>query len=135
MSNKKTWKELNPQQESFLANFLDPNSETWGNYTQSALKAGYDQEYAENLSSQMPKWLKENLQDSNLVTKALLNLSEFLGDDDNRNLKWDASKFTLSRLAKNKFSERSELTGDKGAPLNITLTKYDDTDDPTRIQS
>ena len=99
---------LNLQQELFLKHFLDPKSETFSNYLQSALKAGYSQEYAETISYQMPKWLDEALEDSTIVRKAMDNLSEFLGDEQNKNLQWDATKFTLSRLNKGKFSEETE---------------------------
>lgn len=114
---KATWKELNPQQEAFLVNYLDPKSETWGNYTQSAIKAGYTQQYADNITNAMPKWLSENLQDSGLISKALSNLWEFVGDEENKNLQWDATKFTLTRLNKEKFSERVENTGKGGKDL------------------
>jgi hypothetical protein len=116
-STKQTWIELNPQQELFLKNFLDPNSETFSNYTQSAIKAGYSKEYGENISHQMPKWLDEALEDSTLVRKALDNLSEFLGDRENTNARLDATKFTLTRLNKSKFSERVESTGKDGKDL------------------
>jgi len=52
--------DLNPQQQTFLRHFLDPKSETWGNYYQSAKKAGYSEEYSQNISGQMPGWLSEN---------------------------------------------------------------------------
>lgn len=127
MANKEekaTWKELNLQQMAFLQYFLDPKSETWSNYTQSAIKAGYDKEYAENLSSEMPKWLDEALQDTNLVNIALTNLSEFLGDKDNPSIRADMTKFTLKTLKKDKFSERAELTGKDGKDLiDNTFTK------------
>lgn len=109
---------LNPQQQEFLKNFLDPKSETFSNYLQSGLKAGYSQEYSESISAQMPKWLDEALEDNQLVLKALNNLSEFLGDRDNPNHRLDATKFTLSRLNKGKFSEKTEQEV-KG---NINLT-------------
>lgn len=124
---KKTWKVLNPQQEEFLKNFLDPNSETFGKYLPSALKAGYSQEYSENLSSTMPKWLDGALEESTLVRKALDNLSEFLGDAENHTIRADMTKFTLSRLAKGKFSERRELTGEGGEELKIGIVNYADT--------
>lgn len=121
-TEKATWKVLNPQQELFLQCFLDPQAETFGSYRKSALKAGFAEDYADNISSLMPKWLEESLEDSSLVRKALDNLSDFIGDGENKNLQWDATKFTLSRLAKGKFSERSELTGDKGQPIQIQFS-------------
>lgn len=120
-NEKATWKVLNPQQDMFLKNFLDPKSDTFSNYTQSALKAGYTQEYAETISSQMPKWLDEALEDGNLVRKALDNLSEFLGDRENASIRADITKFTLTRLAKGKFSERQELTGKDGKDLPVPI--------------
>lgn len=116
---KKTWTELSPQQADFLKYYLDPSSETWGNAYQTALKVGYAEEYATNITGQMPKWLSNALEDNNLVQQALVNLSDFIRDSENRNIQWDATKFTLTRLAKNKFSERQELTGQDGMPLII----------------
>lgn len=121
---------LNPQQELFLQSFLDPKSETFSNYTQSAIKAGYSKEYADNITALMPKWLEESLEDSELVRKALDNLSDFIGDSENRNLQWDATKFALSRLHKSKFSERQEHTGKDGKELTINVVKYGDNSTP-----
>lgn len=115
--------ELTPQQQTFLANYLDPKSETWSNAYQSALRAGYSEEYAKNMTGQMPDWLSENIKDSSLLQTALNNLNEFLNTTDERaqNLKWDATKTVLKGLAKNKFSERTELTGANGKELKITF--------------
>lgn len=115
---------FDPRQEDFLKNFLDPKSETFSNYYKSALKAGYSEEYAKNISGQMPKWLDEALEDNELVRNALDNLSEFIRDSENKNLQWDATKFTLSRLAKGKFSDRTEHTGKDGKDLTINVIKY-----------
>ena len=51
--------ELSPRQIEFLRLYNDPKSETFGNALQSALKAGYSQEYAENITSLFPDWLKK----------------------------------------------------------------------------
>lgn len=110
---------LNPQQSAFLEAYLDPQSETWSNATQSALKAGYTQEYADNIMSAMPKWLSRVLDDKTLVQKAIDNLSEFVGNRENDNYRWDATKFVLTTLGRNKFSTRSELSGPGGKDLFI----------------
>lgn len=124
---------LNPQQQEFLKNFLDPKSETFSNYLQSALKAGYSEEYAKNISGQMPKWLDESLEDSNLVREALNNLSEFIRDKENKSIQWDATKFTLSRLNKGKFSEKMEQehSNPDGNLKTIVINKYGGTNQPT----
>jgi hypothetical protein len=115
---------LNSQQETFLKNYIDPSSETWSNAVQSALKAGYSEEYANNITALMPKWLEEAINDNKILEKAIKNLSDFIGDSDNKPIQWDATKFALSRLGKSKFSERVEQTGKDGKDLQITLVKY-----------
>jgi len=67
-----------PRQTIFLSLFLDPQSKTFSNVLQSGLKAGYKREYAENLTSEMPKWLSENLGDLQMLAKAERNLNEIL---------------------------------------------------------
>lgn len=119
---------LNPQQELFLQSFLDPKSETFGNYTTSAIKAGFSEKYADNISALMPKWLDEALEDSNIVRKAMDNLYTFIGDDQNKTIQWDATKFALSRLNKSKFSERTEHTGKDGKDITIKVVKYGNND-------
>lgn len=108
---------LNPQQEKFLQLYLDPKSETWGNLRQSALSVGFSAEYADNIGSLLPKWLQEGMNDNALVQKALDNLSDFIGNKKLPTYRWDATKFVLSTLGKNKFSTRQEVTGKDGAPL------------------
>lgn len=67
-----------PRQSVFLAFYLDPKSETYSNALQSALKAGYAQEYAESITAQMPAWLSESLGDNQRVLKAQQHLDEVL---------------------------------------------------------
>lgn len=106
---------LKPQQEVFLQAYLDPQSNTWGNALQSAIKAGYSQDYADNIMALMPKWLENVLQDHTLTQKALDNLSDFIGNNENINIKWDATKFVLTTLGKKRFSSQTE-----------TVIKFDD---------
>jgi len=122
------WTENDPRQKAFLAAYLDPKSETWSNALQSALRAGFAQEYAENITHLMPDWLSEALGDNILIQKALNNLNDFLSTDDEKlqSIKADLTKFTLKGLQKNKFSERSEVTGKDGKDIiPETLTSED----------
>jgi hypothetical protein len=123
-----------PRQTSFIAYYLDPNSDTYSNCLQSALKAGYEREYAENLLNIMPKWLSESLDvsgDMKRLRKAEKNLDEVqnmivIGEDGrvdtnllDKRLKVDF--FYAERLNKNKYSVRKEMTGAGGErliPLN-----------------
>lgn len=124
--------ELNPQQQKFLEVFLDPNSETWGNYRQSALKAGYSQDYADNISVQMPDWLNDNLGKSRRVIKAEKNLDTALdgGLDDpdkgGKPIQMKATELVLKSHKKSLYSDRTELTGKDGAELQTLLVRFID---------
>ncbi|RMD72955.1 MAG: hypothetical protein D6822_00430 [Cyanobacteria bacterium J149] len=123
--NKANQYKPDPRQSLFLSNYLDPKSKTFGNALQSALKAGYAQEYAEAITAKMPAWLAEKVRDTYLVSKAEENLKEFLENGDEK-IKADITKFVLSRLAKAKYSERQEVTGKDGKDLVIQVVKFDE---------
>lgn len=53
--------------------------------------------------------------------KAEKNLEEFLTMKENNKVKADITKFTLSRLNKKHYSERTELTGKDGENLPIPI--------------
>ena len=115
--------DLTPQQEAFLAYYTDPKSVTWSNGYQSAIKAGYKEEYAKTITAQMPAWLSENINKSNLIRKAERNLDkalEGLLDDPNsgkKDIQWKATDMTLRTLRKEDFTERQEHTGANGEKL------------------
>lgn len=114
---------LTPQQEKFLAGYTNPKSPTFGNALQSALKAGYSQEYSESITHQLPNWLAENLGRQKIVEKAEKNLEIALegGLDDpekgKKEIQWKATEMTLRTLKKEDFSERIEQTGKDGKDL------------------
>jgi phage terminase small subunit len=128
--------ELNPQQAEFLANYTNPNSETFGNAKQSALKAKYSEEYSDNITGLMPEWLKENIGDYRRLSKAEKVLDKVLEMDavdqegklDNQLLKTqtDVAKFVGSTIGKAKYSTRNEITGKEGGSIEINIVKYDD---------
>jgi len=137
---------LNPQQAEFLTNYTNPNSETFGNALQSALRAKYSQEYAESITSQMPDWLSENLGDMKRLSRAEKVLDKTLemetvdqdGKVDNQLLKTqtDVAKFVASTVGKKKYSTRSELTGANGRDLTFNVIAYNDNhNDSTPVQS
>jgi hypothetical protein len=137
-----------PRQVLFLSYYFDPNSESFSNGLQSAIRAGYGKEYAENLVSNMPKWLSEFVGDQYLVKKAEKNIKEFLEmnvtnqgvtkdgkeiyeyDDAGKiRVKADVSKFILERLNKDKYSQRQEIATPlnliQGIKIEIVLPKND----------
>lgn len=115
--------DLTPQQQLFLKGYTDPKSPTFGNALQSALKAGYSEEYANNITSLMPDWLSENIGKSKMVMKAERNLDMALDgllddpDKGGRPLQYKASEFTLKALKKEEYSDRIEHTGKDGKDL------------------
>lgn len=121
---------LTPQQEQFLYNYTNPKSKTFSNAYKSALKAGYSEEYSQNMTGQLPLWLSEHISDHFLIKKATDNLKETLEDKENKPLRWDATKFTLSRLNKAKFSERNEVTDGEGNPISINILNYGSNNTP-----
>lgn len=129
-------KVLDPKQEAFLKAFLDPKGACFGNYRQSAMKAGYSQDYADNISVEMPKWLEESLGKSRKVAKAEKNLEMALDgllDDPEKGAKqyqYKATEFTLKTLRREDYSERKELTGKDGESLAavINIVSPDDGD-------
>jgi hypothetical protein len=70
-----------PRQQLFLAYYLDPKSETFGNALQSGLRAGFSENYSSQILSEQPEWLLEKLRSirtSRLLEKAERNLDELL---------------------------------------------------------
>ena len=120
--NKEKKPELTPRQIRFLELYLNPESETFGNATQSALRAGFKQEYAENITHRLPNWLAENVGDSELIALALKNLKELLDEDKDKRIKADMTKFTLERLHKKKFSTKTEVEHKGKLELDLEIT-------------
>jgi len=118
---------LNPQQELFLSYYTDPKSETFSNACQSAIKAKYSKEYAENITSLMPGWLSESMGDMKRLRKAERNLDEVQNlpiiDSEGKvdvNLidkRTKVDMFMAERLNKAKYSTRTEQTGKDGKDL------------------
>jgi hypothetical protein len=120
---------LTPQQQLFLSSYTDPKSPTFANAYQSALKANYSKDYAENITGQLPEWLSENLGDMRRLRKAEKNLEEVqnlpvVNEEGKVDVQLVGARskvdiFLAERLDKNKYSPRAELTGNNGKPLLI----------------
>jgi hypothetical protein len=124
---------LNPQQELFLERYTNPKSPTFGNAVQSALSAGYTENYANNITGLMPDWLFDNIGDMKRLKRAEKNLTEVQNLDiideegkvdhnliDKRN---KVDMFLAERLDKKKYSTRIENTGADGQPLVVQFAE------------
>lgn len=133
---------LTPQQELFLAYYTNPKSETFSNAYASAKKAGYAEEYSQNMISQMPDWISNNISLTRRLLKAEKVLDETLEmdtkdpvtnktDSSLQKTKADVAKFIASTVGKSTYSTRTELTGQNGEALQIQVVNYDDTEKDT----
>lgn len=99
---------LDPRQALFLEYYLKPQSPTFSNIYQSAIKAGYSDEYAQNMRAKTLEWVSENVGSvtkDKLVTKAKRNLDKLLDSDDEK-IQADITKFVAK--TDSEFSEKSE---------------------------
>jgi len=134
----KTYKthKLNPRAAMFKQFYIDPSSHTFWNIRGSAIRAGYSEEYAENISNTKPKWWIE-LQESaefnraEMLSLAENNIKKTLKDVPDTDTKvkqqHDASKFVAERVGKDHYSTRKELT-DKGGRKLFTNQSKDTSD-------
>jgi hypothetical protein len=118
---------LDPRQKLCWDLYINPKSTTFGNGLQSAIKAGYDDEYAEQITTR--PWFLEKVRRLNLLNKAERNLDNILDLplEEKANLVLDASKFVAKTLGKEEgYSERTELTGKDGEQLQpqTVLVKF-----------
>lgn len=98
-----------PRQVLFLEYYLDPKSKTFSNALQSAKKAGYDKEYAENITSIMPTWLSEKIGELQMLSKVQRNLNKFLDDDEDKRIQLDATKFVGETIGKAIYHKKQEI--------------------------
>lgn len=124
-----------PRQELFLSGYLNPKSETWSNALQSALKAGYTQEYADNIMALMPTWLSDAIGDNVLLQKASRNLGMALEghlDDQEkggRPLQYKATEFVLKGLQKNKWGDKVDPSTNNIFIKEIIINKANESND------
>jgi len=107
--------DLTPIQQLFLKEYTDPKSEYFGNAYQSAIKAGYSEDYAKNITGQMPEWLSENLGNSKLLLKARKNLEiglDGLLDDPEKGgkpIQAKLTEFTLKNVDRATFGDKADI--------------------------
>ncbi len=117
---------VNQQANIFSSFYLSPTSATFMNVRASALRAGYSETYANNITVQRPKWWIELTETADYRRARMLDSAEQALEDtvasksedsSDRKLKHDASKFISERLGKQHYSTRSEVTGADGRAI------------------
>ena len=116
-----------PRVDMFKSFYLRPDSYTFMNARQSALRAGYTEHYANNITSENgPLWFMDMVESAEhkrakMLQAAENNLLETVEsrseDRDDKKLKHDATKFVSERLGKQHYSTRQEVTGADGRAI------------------
>lgn len=143
--------QLDPRQKLCWEAYVNPKSPTFANAKQSAIKAGYEEDYADQITSS--EWFKGKLRRLNMLSKGEEVLEQTLEvehivpmismfgpvidpktkepfkrvDTGILKIKQDSAKFITSTLGKNEgYSTRTEHTGADGEDLTITIVNYGD---------
>ena len=118
---------LDPRQKICWEFYTTPNTETFGNATQSAIKAGYTDGTADTIT--LTEWFCGRLWRLNAVMKGETKIKELmeypLADQEGKmdvglaRIQADLAKYVTSTLGKDEgYSSRTEQTGKDGEPLN-----------------
>lgn len=117
---------INQQAKVFATFYLSPASDTFMNVRQSALRAGYSERYANNITVQRPKWWIELTETADYERAQMLKtaqkrlnerLTEKATDRDTLKIQTDVAKFVSERLGKEHYSTRQEVTGADGRAI------------------
>lgn len=122
MTEQKKTKHYTPQQIKFAMAYYLPDSPTFSNAYQSALKAGYTENTAKNIITQDFNWVKEIYMDlyGDGVTKAKLvkkakRVADKALDSSDEKIASSMSQFVLKTDPE--FSEKQDITS-KGENIN-----------------
>jgi hypothetical protein len=127
---------LDARQIACWENYANPESPSFGNQRQSAIRAGYGPAFADKVADQ--EWFQGRIRRLNMRIKAEKVLDEMLempvqrvkregfGEDSVEvvvtdtglvKIKQDTAKFAAERLGKDDWSTRQEITGAEGGPV------------------
>lgn len=135
---------LDPRQSQAIANYKDPMSDTFGNFSQALIKAGYKKKYVDHLDKRSVGWIAENIiNDVKLVKGAEDNLKRIVNlkvpldtklNVDIARLQVDVSKFITERLAKGKYGkseDKAQVHGD----IQINYINYSKDKEPRTLDA
>lgn len=125
MAKKDDFK-LDLRQAKFVMFYCLPNSETYSNAYKSALKAGFTDSYARNITTENLDWMNRALSEitgaitkNSLIQKSKEVIQETLEGKDKR-LAQDSAKFVLK--TDTDFSDKHDITSNGesvGAPVAL----------------
>jgi hypothetical protein len=128
----KQTKKINHQANMFATFYMQPTSTTFQNVRGSAIRAGYSEQYANNITHLKPKWWVElqassEYERAEMLAIAQKNIKNTMKDNtdtkDSKDRQLKASTFVSERLGKDHYSTRQELTDKGGRKLFTNETK------------
>lgn len=127
-------KEFTPQQIKFAMFYYLPDSPTYGNARQSALRAGFSDKYSRNITVKNLNWIKDvvleiggkGVTKDKLVRKAKRVLDKSL-DSENEKIAQDTAKFIAKTTTE--FSEKQDIVSN-GETLTVATLEFVNGDNP-----
>lgn len=121
-------KEFTPQQIKFAMYYYLPDSPTYGNARQSALKAGFSDKYSRNITVKNLNWIKDvvleiggkGVSKDKLVRKAKRVLDKSLDSEDEK-IAQDTAKFIAKTTTE--FSEKQDIVSN-GETLTVATLEF-----------
>ena len=127
-------KEFTPQQIKFAMFYYLPDSPTYGNAMQSALRAGFSDKYSRNITVKNLNWIKDvvleiggkGVTKDKLVRKAKRVLDKSLDSEDEK-IAQDTAKFIAKTTTE--FSEKQDIVSN-GETLTVATLEFVNGDNP-----
>lgn len=127
-------KEFTPQQIKFVMFYYLPDSPTYGNARQSALRAGFSDKYSRNITVKNLNWIKDvvleiggkGVTKDKLVRKAKRVLDKSLDSEDEK-IAQDTAKFIAKTTTE--FSEKQDIVSN-GETLTVATLEFVNGDNP-----
>lgn len=127
-------KEFTPQQIKFAMFYYLPDSPTFGNAMQSALRAGFSDQYARSITVKNLNWIKDIVSEiggkgvtkDKLVRKAKKVLDKSLDSEDEK-IAQDTAKFIAKTTTE--FSEKQDIVSN-GETLTVATLEFVNGDNP-----
>lgn len=121
-------KEFTPQQIKFAMFYYLPDSPTFGNAMQSALRAGFSDQYARSITVKNLNWIKDVVSEiggkgvtkDKLVRKAKKVLDKSLDSEDEK-IAQDTAKFIAKTTTE--FSEKQDIVSN-GETLTVATLEF-----------
>lgn len=115
-----------PRQLKFLGLYMDPDSLSYGNALQSALRAGYSENYGKQIASISLNWLTENNRKSNGPTSDEIVDRLFAEAKEARASKDRIRALEILAKIQKLFSDGTNVQINQAFGVSVTVSEMDD---------